>query len=119
MSKEKKTRVILVAVLAALIAGSALWLALPKKAREGRRVAVIAVDGAEWKRIDLDTAADQTFSIREETGKDIELQIKDGAIRFLSSDCPDKICVNTGFLREDNDVAVCLPNRVAVTVIVE
>ena len=33
------------------------------------------------------------------------------SIRFLSSDCPDKVCVNTGFLREDLQVATCLPNR--------
>lgn len=37
--------------------------------------------------------------------------MQDHAIRFLSSDCPDKVCVNTGFLREDLQVVTCLPNR--------
>ena len=37
--------------------------------------------------------------------------MQDHAIRFLSSNCPDKVCVNTGFLREDLQVATCLPNR--------
>ena len=82
-------------------------------------VATISIDGQEILTVDLEGAEDQEFSILEKTGKDITFQVKDHAIRFLHSDCPDKICVNTGFLREDNTIATCLPNKTVLTVSVE
>ena len=57
------------------------------------------------------TASPLTARELDETGLEITFQVQDHAIRFLSSDCPDKVCVNTGFLREDLQVATCLPNR--------
>ena len=53
------------------------------------------------------------------TEQAITFQVRDHAIRFLSSDCPDKVCVNTGFLRNDLDVASCLPNRTSLFVSVQ
>ncbi len=35
-------------------------------------------------------------------------------ICFLKSDCPDKICVKTGWLRHPGDIAVCLPNKIII-----
>lgn len=118
MKRISKTTAILCAVLAVMVIGSVVWLLWPQQSAEGDRIAVITVNSEEYKRIDLDKAKDEVFSIEDVTGKHITLEIKDGAIHFLSSDCPDKVCVNTGYLREDNDIAVCLPNQVAITVTV-
>lgn len=79
-------------------------------------VASIRVDGSVTRQIALDQAEDQEFSILGETGKDITFQVKDGAIRFLHADCPDQICVNTGFVRTDGEIATCMPNRTVLTV---
>ncbi len=46
-----------------------------------------------------------------------EFEVKDGKIRFLSSDCPDKLCVNTGFIQNSGDVAVCLPKKLYIKII--
>ena len=53
---------------------------------------------------------------KEETGLPITFQIKDHAIRFLESNCPDKVCIHTGFLKNDLDVACCLPNQTTVLI---
>ena len=42
----------------------------------------------------------------------VKLEIKDGAIGFIHSDCPDQVCVHTGFLKSAGDFAACLPNNV-------
>lgn len=44
------------------------------------------------------------------------LEVKDGAVRFVDSVCPDHICENTGWLRLEGEAAVCAPAGVAVTV---
>jgi len=109
MPKEKAVRIALWLAVAAVLAGSLLWIF---RARTGERViATITVENKVVRTIDLSRARDQEFSILEETGMPITFQVRDHAIRFLESDCPDKVCVNTGFLKNDLDVACCLPNR--------
>lgn len=110
MTKEKKLRLLLWGLIALALLGSILWLARPQSTA-GHILAVITVGETTVRTIDLTTAKDQDFSILEETGLPIVFQIRDHAIRFLSSDCPDKVCINTGFLKNDMDVACCLPNQ--------
>lgn len=47
---------------------------------------------------------------------DVKIQIKDGMIGFIESDCPDKVCINTGFLSRAGQTAVCLPNAISVVI---
>jgi hypothetical protein len=47
---------------------------------------------------------------------EVNLVAEKGRIRFEKSDCPDKLCVNTGWLTKKGDVAVCLPNRIIVKI---
>jgi hypothetical protein len=47
----------------------------------------------------------------------VHFGVKDNTIAFIQSDCPDYICVNTGYLRRSGQMAVCLPNRVSLAVI--
>ena len=44
----------------------------------------------------------------------IELEIKNNSIAFIHSDCPDKVCVNTGFINKAGQTAVCLPNKMVI-----
>lgn len=39
-----------------------------------------------------------------------------GRIRFEESNCPDKVCVNTGWLSKKGSVAVCLPNHIIIKI---
>ena len=110
MSRETKLRTALWLGAAILLGAALLWLLLPRST-QGHIIATINVGEETVRTLDLTTAPDQEFSIEAETGLPIVFQVKDHAIRFQSSDCPDKVCVNTGFLRDDLQVATCLPNR--------
>ena len=47
------------------------------------------------------------------------LVIENGTAYIREADCPDKTCVRAGRLTHVGESAVCLPNRVSVTVIGE
>lgn len=42
---------------------------------------------------------------------------EDGSICFFDSDCPDKICVNTGRLSKIGETAACIPNRMFIRLV--
>lgn len=52
----------------------------------------------------------------ESDGKPVHFVIKDGGISFYDVECPDKICEKSGVLSQENDTAVCMPNRVSVRI---
>ena len=64
----------------------------------------------------LSTGEERTFSVKEAPNVLFRLY-EDGAICFLSSDCPDKICVNTGLLSEVDQMAACLPNGLVLKIV--
>ena len=50
-------------------------------------------------------------------GATIHLEVKDGAIRFIDSPCPDHLCEGFGWLAKPDDWAACIPCQAAVTVL--
>lgn len=46
----------------------------------------------------------------------VHLQVKDGAIAFLDSQCPDHVCEQFGWLSKDGAWAACVPAGVYVVV---
>jgi hypothetical protein len=43
--------------------------------------------------------------------------INDGTIKVISSECPDKICVDEGSIMLSGQTIVCLPNKVVIKII--
>ncbi len=50
-----------------------------------------------------------------QTGE-MEFTVSDGGICVSKSDCPDRICMMTGRLCRAGETAVCVPNKVVITV---
>ena len=96
---EKRTKIILWAVVAAAVIGCALWLVLPHGGTTDC-TAEIWIDGQMVRGIYLPQA---------------QLEVKNHRIAFISSDCPDKVCIHNGWLSREGEQAICLPNRVSVT----
>ena len=96
------------ALLLVLVLAVAAGVYLYAKTRPKGAVAVIEQDGEVYRRVVL---ADLKLEVN---GAVIELD-KDGA-HFVSSPCPDKICVNKGIIKRAGESAVCLPQRVSVRI---
>ena len=76
--------------------------------------AYIVVDGKLQKVINLsELRSTETIELDD---VNMTVQAKRGKIRVKSSDCPDKICVQAGWLTEPEDIAVCMPNKTFVAV---
>jgi len=58
---------------------------------------------------------ERTFSVDAVPNVVFEIT-DDGQIAFKKSDCPDQICVNTGFLNRSGQMAACLPNGVILSI---
>ena len=102
-------------VLLLLIAGSVLlvWIFTPKDDSIG--TAQIMLDGKCVKKIDLSAAKDYTFTL--ENCENVHFEIKNHQIRFVNVNCPDHLCEQFGFISHPGQTALCMPNRVSVTIV--
>ena len=76
-------------------------------------VCEISVDGKIVQTLDL-SAPDYEFNLIQ--NQNIRFSVKNHAIAFISSDCPDKICVRTGYISRAGQTAACLPNHVIIRI---
>lgn len=106
MSRNK----VLMITAAVIFLGAVIWCAYillkPKS-----NIVNITQDGTHLYTLDLSKEKDRTFTV-EYKGRKNTIEIKDGRIRMLEGECPDQICVDTGWL-EDMPI-VCLPNRLVI-----
>lgn len=80
----------------------------------------IFVHGEKITKIDgvpIDINVDRTFIVEDMTAEYNVIEIKDKKVRCIDSNCPDKICVNHGYLNSniDNDMIVCAPHGLIIT----
>ena len=116
MNILKKGDVILISIIAAAIVVSFAAISIYKNSGDDtHKVAVIKMKDRVIKRIDLNTVTKpQKVEI---SGESIQIiLVENGRIKFEESDCPDKICVKTGWLSEKGDMAVCIPNSTLIKI---
>lgn len=111
--KKRKANLVLVLVLVVLCSW-AVWQLVLRPAYPGKTVTV-RQENEVLETITLPTGHSKTHSLKR-WGVNMELELSPGMACVLHSDCPDKICVNTGWLSESGQTAVCMPNRITVTI---
>jgi len=79
-----------------------------------KSVAIVSVRGEDVRTLPLD-APDGMFTFTD-GGVTYTLERKETAIAMAVIDCPDQICVRTGFIRDGHIPIACLPNRLIVRV---
>lgn len=109
--KIKKGDIIIILctlVLAGLLIS--LW-----PASGGSLTAVVMQDGRVLHRIAL-TGIVTPVELDIEGAYHNHIIAENGRIRFETSDCPDKICVNTAWLTRAGQSAACLPNKTLILI---
>lgn len=102
-----------------LVALLGIYLLNSRPSRDGgSNYAIISVDGKAVEAVRLaDYTADQPSYIDlSRWGIEGKLELKSGQIRFIEVSCPDHICEQQGFIGQELQSAVCMPNRVAVSI---
>lgn len=76
-------------------------------------VAVITVNSVQVYKIDLNSVTEKQEIVLE---NGIMIEAYEHSIRFVESNCKDKICVHSGELKKVGDVAACLPNKTVISI---
>ncbi len=101
--------IILIILLISLAAAAFLWL----RPATGER-AEIWVDGELVRSVDLSKIQEpERFTVETDRGVNVILA-EPGRIRVESADCPDKVCVDAGWLSDSAAPIVCLPHRLVI-----
>lgn len=77
--------------------------------------AQILVDGNLVEEIFLDNV-DSPYSFSPKGATGVIIFVKHGKIRFLESQCQDKICILNGWLNNAGQASVCLPTKTLVRI---
>ena len=101
-----------VLILAALLLLAVILYALNTRA-ENKPAGRISVNGQAVQTVEL--SKDAEFALEQNPA--VRFEVRGGAAAFIESSCPDKICINSGFLRYPGQTAVCLPNRVSLIIV--
>ena len=110
----RRRRLIVNAAFAAavLLAAGLAWWALRRSSGPALYARADFGMGAV-EMLPLDTDYDYYYQV---DGYIVHLQVRDGAVAFLDSQCPDHVCEAFGWLSEPGQWASCVPAGVMVTV---
>lgn len=82
----------------------------------GQTVAVIKQNDEIIKKIALDGLTDEiSFTVQSDGGQNI-ITAQNGKIAFTKATCKHQTCVQTGWINRAGQVAVCLENKVSITI---
>ena len=111
--KLRKNDIYLIIVVVILGIAAGLYIYLNKKPG-GKAV----LKYGNNQSMDIDLSKDGKINL-ESNGIEIHLDIKEGAIAFIQSECPDDICERFGYIKNVGESAICLPAQASVTIISE
>ncbi|MEW6087578.1 MAG: NusG domain II-containing protein [bacterium] len=108
-----KPDISLILIVVALILGCYFLFDLSKNIE---KFVVVEVDGKTEKNIKL-----PQNMIFDNHGKDgwLKIEISGRKVRVLDSSCPNKLCVNSGWINKSGESIICLPNRVVIKIVGE
>lgn len=112
--KKNKTVLFIIVIIVFVFVVSAVMTIYAFRLSEKNIVEVVQ-DGKVIYTFDLSETKNQTITIKSTDGKSSNtIEISDGKICICDAECPDKICVKSGFLKSDSMPLVCLPNRLII-----
>ena len=98
----------------AIVLLAALCFSLPRLlfVKSGRQAVVTTPFGTHTLPLDKDTS----LSLVGRNGMPVTLEVADGAVRFVASECPNHLCIHTGGLQQVGASAACVPAGITVRV---
>lgn len=112
----KKGDIILLVITALLsISGYVGYSMYMDRIESLSKIAVIRYKDQTIRRINIDTV-DKLMEFTVNGIYNNKILVEKGRIRVIESDCPDQVCVRTGWLTKTGELAVCVPNRLMIKI---
>jgi len=107
-------------LICSLVAVSFAWLGMEMlfNTKEGTKIIEIKVNGNMVEKLYLteDAASIYSFEFGESIGN---IEVNNGSVRMLEMDeeiGPEGICSKTGWIKEEYETIVCMPNGITVNI---
>lgn len=112
----KKTRIwIVITALLLAVSGGMTFVLFNQRAAGS--IANVYVDGQCVYSVDLSlVTAPFTKEIAFDEGRGSTVSVESGRICISAADCPDQVCVRTGWISDSAAPIVCLPHRLLVRI---
>ncbi|HHW68539.1 MAG: hypothetical protein PWP07_1746 [Epulopiscium sp.] len=112
---KKGDKIVGLGILALMIISS-LTVAIYKYFNQGKPLnAKIVQDQKVIEVINLNSVEEpREWTVEDDNGGFNTIRVEKGRISFIDADCPDLVCVHSGWLSEPGDIAVCLPHKVSI-----
>jgi hypothetical protein len=101
----------LIAILAVV-----LLISAPKAVAGTDAKAIVLEDGAILLEIPADRLQEGGTMNFEANGYHYVLTFEEGSIRFSQADCPDQICVKTGWISRYGQISACAPGHLILKI---
>ena len=103
----------LILIICLILGSACILIGVSLFSKKGNTV-VVSVDGKEVTSLPL--SEDTVYNIGGFHGSENVLEIKDGKAHLTDASCPDKLCVNMGYISKAGQSIICLPNKVVVEI---
>lgn len=115
----KKRVVAVVAVIVLLVGASVASIIYMKSGKnDGSKTAYIYRDNELLRTVSLDDVKNPyTFRIEYGDGEYNDILVENGKIKIADASCPDKLCVNMGYISEPLMPITCLPNHLVIRIV--
>lgn len=112
---KKGDKIVAILIIALIVVSSIGVFAYRQFSKGSHKVAVIKQDGKIIKTMDLSKVkVKNQFRISYNNSHFNLIEVEPGRIRIIDADCPDKVCVKTGWISEPGQTAVCLPHKLII-----
>lgn len=113
----KRTDLILIAVLLLLCGGIYFFFQIKKTASVSKEnYAVLVINDTISAIFPLEEHHEHAVIALDEYGFPGKAEFQDGKVRLIEADCPDKVCESIGYVSQEFESIVCLPNRAAILI---
>lgn len=112
MQKRTRNTLIFILVLLVIALGSLIYIKIFQE-KHGE-YAVVASDGKEIMRLNLDE--DKTETVESPYGGYNIIEVKDHNVCVKESDCENQLCVLQGEIHDNTEVIICLPHTLVITI---
>lgn len=101
--------VLLLAAVVSVVCCLQIWRPRPA----GQAAVIVSPEGEQRYLLSQQT----TFTVEGNDGNVLSIEIDGGRVRVAHSDCPDQVCVHSGWLSKNGQTAACVPAGVSVRVV--
>lgn len=106
----------LLIILTIIAVSVVIWVIYSSAFSDKATKAEIYYNSKLVETVELTAGEERTFSIPQKDKVVFQLD-KEGNIRFIESDCPDKVCIHAGKLHMVGQSAACLPNGIVLKIV--